>query len=90
MVLENWGAMPNTVASLVNDGTGIQMGLAAGGTTYMMGVDPMIHILQVPNLIKNDDLTADQKAILSALALVKGENSVTVNGEPWIQPFPKR
>lgn len=81
MVLENWGAMPNTVASLVNDGTGIQMGLAAGGTTYMMGVDPMIHILQVPNLIKNDDLTADQKAILSALALVKGETSVTVKGE---------
>lgn len=69
------------VASLVNDGTGIQMGLAAGGTTYMMGVAPMIHILQVPNLIKNDDLTADQKAILSALALVKGETSVTVNGE---------
>ena len=81
MVLENWEAMPNTVASLVNDGTGIQMGLAAGGTTYMMGVAPMIHILQVPNLIKNDDLTADQKAILSALALVKGETSVTVNGE---------
>ncbi|MBR3840729.1 MAG: FMN-binding protein [Erysipelotrichales bacterium] len=89
MVLENWGVMPNTVSSLVNDGTGIEMGLSAGGTTYMMGVDPMIHILQVPNLIKNDDLTANQKAILSALALVKGEKAVTINGTPldptWVE-----
>ena len=72
-----------------SDGTGIQMGLAAGGTTYMMGVAPMIHILQVPNLIKNDDLTADQKAILSALALVKGETSVTVNGEALDPTLPE-
>ncbi len=81
MVEENWGIMPNTVAATINDGVGIKMGLAAGGTTYMQAVDPMIHILQIPNLIKNNDLTADQKAILSALALVKGEMSVTVDGE---------
>lgn len=81
MVMENWGVMPNTVAATINDGAGIEMGLSAGGTTYMMGVDPMIHILQIPNMIKNNDLTANQKAILSALALVKGETSVTVDGE---------
>lgn len=81
MVNENWGTMPNTVAATINDGAGIKMGQSAGGTTYMMAVAPMIHILQIPNMIKNDDLTADQKAILSALALVKGEKAVTIHGE---------
>lgn len=81
MVNENWGTMPNTVAATINDGAGIKMGQSVGGTTYMMAVAPMIHILQVPNMIKNDDLTADQKAILSALALVKGEKAVTIHGE---------
>lgn len=82
MVEEHLGVGPmQNVAAMVNDGTGINMGLSAGGTTYMIGVDPVIHILQVPHMIKNDDLTADQKAILSALALVKGEMAVTVNGE---------
>lgn len=81
MVKENWGTMPNTVAATINDGAGIKMGQAAGGTTYMLAVAPMIHILQVPNMIKNDDLSADQKAVLSALALVKGEKAVTIHGE---------
>lgn len=81
MCEEHWGRTLNTVAVTVNDGTGINMGISAGGATYMLGVDPMIHILQVPNMIKNDDLTADQKAILSALALSKGEMSTNVYGE---------
>lgn len=82
MCEEHWGRTLNTVAVTVNDGTGINMGISAGGATYMLGVDPMIHILQIPNMIKNDDLTADQKAILSALALAKGEMSTNVYGEP--------
>lgn len=69
------------IAAMVNDGTGITMGLQAGGTTYMPSVDPVIHILQIPHMIKNQDLTNDQKAILSALALVKGETAVNVKGE---------
>ena len=81
MCEENWGRTLNTVAQETSDGTGINMGISAGGATYMLGVDPMIHILQIPNMIKNDDLTADQKAILSALALVKGEMSTNVYGE---------
>lgn len=82
MCEEHWGRTLNTVAVTVNDGTGINMGISAGGATYMLGVDPMIHILQIPNMIKNNDLTADQKAILSALALAKGEMSTNVYGEP--------
>mgnify|MGYP002512281697 CR=1 FL=1 len=81
LVKENFGTTLNTVAATINDGAGIKMGLSAGGTTYNMGVDPMIHILQIPNLIKNDDLTPDQKAVLSALALVTGEKVVSIEGE---------
>ena len=84
MVAENLEAMPNTVAFTVNDGAGINMGIAAGGATYMLAVDPMIHILQIPNMIKNDDLTADQKAILSAMALASGNKNVTITGEELV------
>ena len=48
-----------------------------------MGVLPMIHITQVKNMIKNDDLTADQKAILTALCLVSDQPSVTTEGKVW-------
>lgn len=81
LVQENFGTTLNTVAATINDGAGIKMGLSAGGTTYNMAVDPMIHILQVPNLIKNEDLTPDQKAILSALALVQGEKTISIDGK---------
>lgn len=81
LVKENFGTTLNTIAATINNGAGIKMGISAGGTTYNMAVDPMIHILQIPNLIKNDDLTPDQKAILSALALVSGEKTISVTGE---------
>ncbi|MDO4494029.1 MAG: FMN-binding protein [Clostridia bacterium] len=70
-----------TVAFTVNKGDGINMGVSAGGATYMLAIDPMIHILQVPNMIKNNDLTPDQKAILSAFALVSGELKIDINGK---------
>ncbi len=81
LVKENFGTTLCTVAATINDGAGIKMGLAAGGATYNMAVDPMIHILQIPNLIKNEDLTPNQKAVLSALALVTGEKTVSITGE---------
>lgn len=81
LVKENFGTTLNTVAATINDGAGIKMGQSAGGATYNMAVDPMIHILQIPNLIKNDDLTPDQKAVLSALALVSGEKTISIDGE---------
>ncbi len=83
MMEEYLGSTVCTIGVTVNDGTGIQMGLSAGGTTYMMGTLPMVHISQVPNLIRNDDLTADQKAILSALALTTDQTMVTTEGDLW-------
>ena len=71
MCEEHWGRTLNTVAQTTSDGTGINMGISAGGATYMLGVDPMIHIQQIPNMIKNDDLTADQKALLTNLDVLE-------------------
>lgn len=83
MMKEYLGSTICTIGDIVNDGTGIQMGISAGGATYMMGTLPMVHISQVPNLIRNDDLTADQKAILSALALTTDQTMVTTEGNLW-------
>lgn len=83
MMNEYLGATTCTIGDTVNKGAGIQMGISAGGATYMMGTLPMVHISQVPNLIRNDDLTADQKAILSALALTTDQKMITTEGNRW-------
>lgn len=82
MMNEYLGSTVCTIGDTVNDGTGIQMGISAGGATYMMGTLPMVHISQVPNLIRNDDLTADQKAILTA-ALTTDQTMITTEGNLW-------
>ena len=83
MMTEYLGTPVNIIGAATCDGSGIQMGISAGGATYMMGTLPMVHISQVNTLIRNDDLTADQKAILSALALTMDQPMVTVEGNPW-------
>lgn len=83
MMLETFGATVNPIGDTVNDGAGIRMGISAGGATYMMKTLPMVHVSQVANLIRTDDLTPDQKAILSALALTTDMPMVTTLGEPW-------
>ena len=86
MMKEHLGATVNTLGVTLNNGAGIQMGQAAGGATYSMGTLPMIHISQVANIIRTDDLTADQKAILTALALTTEKPMVTVGGDAWGVP----
>ena len=83
MMIETYGATVNALGDTVNDGTGIRMGLSAGGATYMLHTLPMVHISQVANLIRTDDLTADQKAILTALCLTTDMPMVTTGGEAW-------
>ena len=81
MMTQYLGTPVNTLGVTTCDGTGIQMGISAGGATYMMGTLPMVHISQVKNIIKNNDLTADQKAILTALALTTDMPMVNIKGE---------
>ncbi len=83
MMMEVYGSCINAMGDTVNDGTGIRMGQSAGGATYMLHTLPMVHISQVANLIRTDDLTADQKAVLSALALTTDMPMVTTGGEVW-------
>ena len=67
------------------DGAGILMAQhRVKANLYNMDVVPVSHIAQVYNIIRNDDLTADQKAVLTSLALDKaypvvGEDGVKVN-----------
>jgi len=83
MMVEYLGSTVNAIGDTVNKGAGIKMGQSAGGALYMMGTLPMVHISQVKNIIRTDDLTADQKAILTALALTTDRPMITTNGEPW-------
>ncbi len=86
MMTQYLGASSNVLGVTLNNGAGIQMGQAAGGATYSMGTLPMIHISQVANIIRTDDLTADQKAVLTALALTTEKPMVTVDGDAWGVP----
>lgn len=86
MMNEYLGGTTNTLGVTLCRGDGIQMGLSAGAGLYGMGTLPMIHINQVANVIRTNELTADQKAILTALALTTDHTMVTTTGEPWGQP----
>ena len=66
------------------NGDGIRMGLAIGAGTYNIDMAPMVHIAQIKNIIKNHDLTADQKAVLSSLALAGDNMKVGTNGSRFM------
>ena len=83
MMMEVYGSTINPMGDTVNDGSGIRMGLSAGGNTYALKTMPMVHISQVANLIRTDELTPDQKAILTALALTTDVPEVTTEGKAW-------
>lgn len=83
MMSEYLDGPTNTVAVTTENGTGIQLGLSAGASLYNPSVPPMIHITQIPNMIKDDSLNATQKTILSAFALNNAQLAVTANGEVW-------
>ena len=83
MMMEVYGSTINPMGDTVNDGSGIRMGLSAGGATYSLATMPMVHISQVANLIRTDELTPDQKAILTALALTTDVPEITTEGKAW-------
>ena len=80
MMMDVYGHTIHAMGDLVNDGTGIQMGLSAGGTTYALGTLPMTHLSQVPNIIRDDSLTADEKSILASLALATDVKEIADDG----------
>ena len=73
----------NTEAMTQCDGAGILMAQeAVNAALYNMDVVPVSHIAQIYNLIRNDDLTPSQKAVLSSLALDKNYPVVGADGVP--------
>ena len=80
MMKEVYGSTIHSHGCTVNDGTGIQMGLSAGGTTYALGTLPMTHLSQIPNIIRDDSLTADEKSILTSLALATDVKEIADDG----------
>lgn len=81
MLKEVYGSTVKSIGDTVNDGTGIKMGQSAGGATYALATLPMIHVSQVPNIIRDDSLTADQKAILSAIATTSDAKEIDETGK---------
>ena len=54
MLKEVYGSTVKSIGDTVNDGTGIKMGQSVGGATYALGTLPMIHVSQIPNIIRDD------------------------------------
>ncbi|MGM9942298.1 MAG: FMN-binding protein [Bulleidia sp.] len=81
MLMEVYGHTVKSIGDTVNKGAGIQMGISAGGTTYALGTLPMIHVSQVPNIIRDDSLTADEKAILAAIATTSDTKQIDETGK---------
>jgi len=68
MKLEYFGSDYRVEGVMQDNGAGIRMALAAGAGTYNIDMPAMVHIGQVKNIIRTDDLTLDQKAALTTLA----------------------
>lgn len=65
-------------------GTGIQMGLNVNASTKNIDMPVMMHIAQVKNIIKSNELNPDQKAILTSLALAGNNMKVGTNGKRYM------
>ncbi|SBV96824.1 FMN-binding domain protein [uncultured Eubacteriales bacterium] len=78
------GGSFNSEAMLQNDGAGVSMALAQGAGTYNIDMPGMVHIAQTKTIIKTDDLTADQKAVLTALVLTPESMIVGTDGSRFM------
>lgn len=80
MMKDIYGHTCHTFGSTTAKGQGIKMGQSIGGNTYALRTLPMIHISQVPNIIRDDSLTPDQKATLSAIAITSDAKQIDETG----------
>lgn len=80
------GSAFHATAMTQNDGFGVQAGLSAGGALYNEDMPAMVHIANVVNVIKNDDLDSTEKAALTALLLNFDAPILGANGEEFLDP----
>ncbi|MCQ4865845.1 FAD-binding protein [Pseudoflavonifractor phocaeensis] len=84
MTEEYLGGTFSAEAMLQNKGAGVQMAMALGAGTYNIDMPGMVHIAQTKTIIKSDELTADQKAVLSALVLTPESMIVGTDGSRFM------
>lgn len=77
---ENW----MTKAMTQNQGAGILMAQKAGAALYNVDVPPMQHNAQTATIIRDDSLTADEKAVLASLVLGKDSMIVDKTGTRYM------
>ena len=77
MMEQYFGESWNTKAMTQNQGAGILMAQEVGAALYNINVAPMQHNAQTATIIRDDSLTADEKAVLASLVL--GKDSMLVN-----------
>lgn len=80
MMKEVFDSTIRAVGDTVNKGAGIQMGISAGGATYALDTLPMTHISQIPNVIRDDSLTPEEKTVLTSLALTTDVSALKEDG----------
>lgn len=80
MMKDVYGHTCHTFGSTTAKGQGIKMGQSIGGNTYALRTLPMIHISQVPNIIRDNSLTPDQKTTLSAIAITSDAKQIDETG----------
>lgn len=79
------GGTFNFEAMTQNNGAGVNMGLSAGGALYNEDMPGMVHMCNVKNIIKTDELTANQKAALTALVMNTEAPIIGINGETFME-----
>lgn len=77
MMEQYFGEVWNTKAMTQNQGAGILMAQEIGAALYNVDVAPMQHNAQTATIIRDDSLTADEKAVLASMVL--GKDSMLVN-----------
>lgn len=71
-------------ALTTDNGAGIKMAQEVNADTYNIDMDAMVHIAQVKNIIKSQDLNADQKAVLTSLVLNPESMIVGTDGKRFM------
>ncbi|MCR4626941.1 MAG: FAD-binding protein [Treponema sp.] len=75
------GGVWHTRAVTQNDGAGIKMAQALGAALYNPDVAPVAHIAHLENIIRTEELTKDEKAILTSMVLDTKTLLVDGNGK---------
>ena len=77
------GSVWHTYGMTQCNGAGIQMAQTVGATLMNPDVGVSTHIAQVSNIIRADDVSADEKAILTSLLLDTSAVMVDSSGNPF-------